>query len=42
MHNTLRDKRIVDKVLTKLVMGYDLDQEFSGHHLFVTHRIGDL
>ncbi len=34
MHSTLRDKRIVDKVLTKLVMGYDLDQEFSGHHLF--------
>ncbi len=34
MHSTLRDKRVVDKVLTNVALGYDLDQEFSGHHLF--------
>ncbi len=31
---TLKERRIVDKVLTKVALGYNLDQEFSGHHLF--------
>ena len=26
--------RVVDTILTKVVLGYNLDQEFSGHHLF--------
>lgn len=30
----LQTKRVVDTVLTKVVLGYNLDQEFSGHHLF--------
>lgn len=34
MNSALRQKRVVDTILTKVVMGYDLDQEFSGHHLF--------
>lgn len=34
MNIALQNRRVVDKVLTNLVLGYDLDQEFSGHHLF--------
>lgn len=30
----LARRRVVDEVLTKVVLGYNLDQEFSGHHLF--------
>ncbi len=42
MHSILKDKRIVDKVLTKVVMGYDLDQEFSGHHLFPDVQVTEM
>ncbi len=46
MHSTLKDRRVVNKVLTNLVLGYNLDQEFSGHHLFpdvpVTEIGGDI
>lgn len=34
MNSALQKKRVVDTILTKVVLGYDLDQEFSGHHLF--------
>ncbi|WP_230660472.1 major capsid protein [Psychrobacter sp. I-STPA10] len=34
MSSILYNKPKTDKVLTKVVRGYDLDQEFSGHHLF--------
>ncbi len=34
MNTALKNRRVVDKVLTTLVLGYNLDQEFSGHHLF--------
>lgn len=34
MNTALSNRRVVDKVLTNVVLGYDLDQEFSGHHLF--------
>lgn len=34
MSSILQKKRVVDTVLTKVVLGYNLDQEFSGHHLF--------
>ncbi len=34
MHSDLKNRRVVDKILTAVVMGYNLDQEFSGHHLF--------
>lgn len=32
--STLKRLRVVDQILTKVVRGYNLDQEFSGHHLF--------
>lgn len=34
MQTAIKQRRVVDKILTAVVMGYDLDQEFSGHHLF--------
>lgn len=34
MNTALKQRRVVDTILTKVVMGYALDQEFSGHHLF--------
>lgn len=34
MNTALKQRRVVDKILTKVAMGYALDQEFSGHHLF--------
>lgn len=34
MQTALKQRRIVDTILTKVVMGYDLDQEFSGQYLF--------
>ncbi len=42
MHSILKDKRIVDKVLTKVVLGFDLDQEFSGHHLFPDVQVTEM
>ena len=32
--STLKRLRVVDQILTKVVRGYNLDQEFTGHHLF--------
>lgn len=34
MHSLLKQRRLVDAVLTNVVLGYNLDQQFSGHHLF--------
>lgn len=34
MHTLLKQRRVVDAVLTNVVLGYNLDQQFSGHHLF--------
>lgn len=34
MNTALKQRRIVDTILTKVAMGYDLDQEFTAHHLF--------
>ncbi|PID64894.1 MAG: hypothetical protein CR977_02820 [Gammaproteobacteria bacterium] len=34
MNTALKQRRVVDRILTKVVLGYDLDQEFTGHHLF--------
>ncbi len=34
MNTALKQRRVVDRILTKVVMGYDLDQEFTAHHLF--------
>lgn len=34
MITALQNRRVVDKVLTSLVLGYNLDQEFSGQYLF--------
>ncbi|SUO97663.1 major capsid protein [Suttonella indologenes] len=30
----LRQARVVDTILSKVVLGYDLNDEFTGHHLF--------
>ena len=37
-----QNQRVTDKVLTKVVMGYDVDQEFSGHHLFPDVEVTDM
>ena len=34
MASILRQTRVADTVLTKVVKGYNLDQQYSGHHLF--------
>ncbi len=34
MHTMLKQKRLVDTVLTNVALGFNLDQQFSGHHLF--------
>ena len=30
----LRDLRVIDNILTKVVLGYNLEQQFTGQHLF--------
>lgn len=42
MNSFLRGKRVVDSVLTKVVGGYNLDQQFSGHHLFPDVTVDEL
>lgn len=34
MYTALKQRRVVDKILTKVVVGYDLSQEFTGQYLF--------
>lgn len=34
MSSFLSQKRVADTVLTNVVQGYNLDQQYSGHHLF--------
>ncbi len=38
----LKQRRIVDTVLTNVVLGYNLDQEFSGHFLFPDVKVNSL
>ena len=38
----LQNKQVTDKVLTKVVMGYDVEQEFSGHYLFPDVEVPDI
>lgn len=40
--NNFKSSRPTDKILTSVLLGYDMDQEFSGHHLFPDVEVPDM